>query len=505
MRVRALIFLVVALAALYAASLILFVTPRLDAWDLLIWLALGAILIVIVLSLLRRRFWSPLARLEEALVRLASGDLDAQLPVEHPDELGRLSAHFNEMARVLRDRAEENGRFAAGGELLAGVAHEVNNPLMAIAALAEMRMDDPGLPEPQREEMREILGQARRASKLLRGLLRFVRASERHISRIDLNDVVRGALDLVSYRFSVDEIQLGGRLDPLLPVVQGDPIRLEQVLVNLLSNAIDAMRAVPAPRRLVVDTWVEDEAVFVAVQDSGRGVPAELAKRLFLPFATTKGRRGTGLGLYVSRQLIRESGGELSLVSNPGEGARFVFHLPAAPAEPAASPRPAARLPSPQARVASPAPPSAATAPAPATSGIVDSTAGGTLEGIRVLLVDDEEVIRRPLARFLERRGAKVVEAADGEEALATIERVEPDVILADLRMPRLGGAELHDHLRRSRPALAERVLFLSGDLSQLDDAGAHGVTPARVLAKPVELRELEKRLVEFLGNRPKC
>src|SRR2546425_12634545 len=129
---------------------------------------------------------------------------------------------------------------------------------MAIAVHAENRLADPTISEEHRGEMTQILRQTRRATKLLRGLLRFVRATEREVTHVNLNDVVRGALDLVSYRFGVDEITVGGRLDATLPPVQGDAIKLEQVVVNLVANAIDALRAVTPPRHLSVDTWVRD-------------------------------------------------------------------------------------------------------------------------------------------------------------------------------------------------------------------------------------------------------
>lgn len=451
--------------------------------DTLLWLALGVIAIPLAVSILRRRFWEPLRALEAGLTQVAEGDLNTEVAVQRVDEIGRLAQHFNAMTRVLRDRAHEQGRFVAAGELLAGVAHEVNNPLMAIAAHAENRLADPTIPEEQRGEMTQILRQARRATKLLRGLLRFVRATEQEVTRVNLNDVVRGALDLVSYRFGVDEITVGGRLDPNLPPVQGDAVKLEQVVVNLLANAIDALRAIKPPRHLAVDTSVADGRASVVVADNGRGVAPEIAPRLFLPFATTKGRRGTGLGLYISRQIARDAGGELALVSPAGEGggASFVLSLPLVEAaaeqlEPAAA-APAAPLAGP-----------------PRT--------GGSLAGLRVLIVDDEEAIRRPMARFLARRGAQVEEAGDGEEALARLAGQPADVILADLRMPRMGGIELYGRLEDQHPALAARVMFLSGDVSQLAEPGNTPVPRERVLVKPVELAELERRIVEFVAGR---
>ena len=439
--------------------------------DTIAWLVVGLLFVPALTYVVRRRVWRPLRELEVGLAEVADGDLTVGVPVRGSDELGRLAEHFNAMTRVLRDRAEEQGRFAAAGELLAGVAHEVNNPLMAIAAHAENRLADPAFEGEQRSEMTQILRQARRATKLLRGLLRFVRATEREVTNVNLNDVVRGGLDLLSYRFGVDEITVGGRLDANLPPVEGDAVKLEQVVVNLLANAIDSLRAVPPPRHLTVDTWVQDAQVSVAVGDNGRGVAPEIAPRLFRPFATTKGRRGTGLGLYISRQIAREAGGDLALTSPPGFGARFVLSLPVGPVSPpATSPVPAAAQP-----------------------------AVGSLAGLRVLIVEDEEAVRRPMVRYLTRRGAEVDEAADGVEGLARLRAQAANVILADLRMPRMGGVELYSQLEEERPELAARVLFLSGDVSQLAQPGNTPVPRERVLVKPVELAELERRIIAFV------
>lgn len=438
--------------------------------------------------------------MEGGLARVTGGDLTARLPDPTDDELGRLAALFNEMTGVLRDRAEEQGRFAAAGELLAGVAHEVNNPLMAIAAQAEMRLADAGVVGETRDEMMQILRQARRASKLLRGLLRFVRAGERQTTAVNLNDAVRGALDLVSYRFGVDEIEVAGTLDSKLPLVEGDPIRLEQVLVNMLSNALDAMRTMSPPRRLTVDSWSDGAVVYVAVRDTGPGVPQEFRTRLFKPFATTKGRRGTGLGLYISRELVREVGGSLVLDATARGGARFVVSLPAATGF--GDGAPAARSDTPAEPVVVSVPHAGSGDHAAAAEPRVSAAgAPAALGGVRVLLVDDERDVRQPIVRFLSLRGALVVEAGDGEAALQRLEDGDVDVIIADLRMPRLGGVGLYERLQRERPRLAERVLFLSGDISQLAEPGNTPVPRERVLVKPLELRELEVRIAEFLRD----
>jgi len=472
---------VVVAAMVYGAALTLALTGNIGSATGIVVLIVGAVLLPVALFIVRRRIWTPLTQIERAIQGVSEGDLSTQVPVMRDDELGTVATHFNHMTRALRDRAEEQGRFAAAGELLGGVAHEVNNPLMAIASHAELRLADGNLPAEQRNEMQSILRQAQRAAKLLRGLLRFVRAGEKRTAAVNMNDVVRSAIDLVSYRFTIDEISIEGRLDPELPTVVGDANRLEQVIVNLLSNALDALRSVKPPRRLIVDSFIDDTGgrVCVTVTDNGPGVASEIAQRLFRPFASTKGIRGTGLGLYISRQLVREAEGELDLVKQSEPGARFLVWLPCA-------------------REAVPRAPAAAPQATPALPAATKS-----LSGIRVLLVDDEELIRRPMGRFLSKRGAEIREAGDGQAGLERLqEGYDPHVILADLRMPRMDGAEFYERLQRDRPALAERVLFLSGDITHLAGRGLAEVPRDRVLVKPVELAELERRIAAFVREK---
>jgi CheY-like chemotaxis protein/anti-sigma regulatory factor (Ser/Thr protein kinase) len=284
----------------------------------------------------------------------------------------------------------------------------------------------------------------------------------------------------VSYRFLIDEITIEGKLDPTLPTVIGDANRLEQVLVNLLSNALDALKTVKPPRRLIVDSFIDDTGgrVCVTVTDNGPGIAPEIAPRLFRPFATTKGAKGTGLGLYISRQILREAEGELDVVRRDS-GTQFLMWVPttgqAVPSTPAVVPQPA----------------------------VPASSDAKSLAGIRVMLLDDEELVRRPMARFLTKRGAEIRDAGDGEAAFELIAAgFEPHVILADLRMPRMDGAEFYLHLQSLRPALAERVIFLSGDITHLAGRGLAEVPRDRVLVKPVELSELEQRILTFVREK---
>jgi signal transduction histidine kinase/CheY-like chemotaxis protein len=450
----------------------------------IIWLGIGLLFLPTVLLLAYSRLGAPLRALEAGLTQVADGDLHAQVPVRHADEIGRLAGHFNQMTLVLRERAEEQGRFAAAGELIAGVAHEVNNPLMAISAIAQQRLEDGDLRADDRQDLTQILRQSRRAGKLLSGLLRFARSgSEPRAETAKLGKVLREAIDLVSYQFGVAEITLDAGIDPNLPRVYGDPARLEQVFVNLLSNAIHAVRQVTPPRTITIASGQDADGVWLTLTDNGPGIPATLHRRLFRPFVTTKGRQGTGLGLYISRQILRDAGGEIEADTAPEGGARFTLRLRAAEGgDWLTTPRD-------QVRPGTPA----------------------TLQGIRILVVDDEVALRRPIARFLVRRGAVVEEAGDGVEALERIAALEGklDALLADLRMPRMDGVALFAELRARYPALADRVVFLSGDLSHLTSgsqtmrAGESAIPADRILLKPVSLEEVETRLLQVVQQAP--
>lgn len=439
------------------------------------WIVLGIILVPLVLWLLHQRLERPLDQLEDALARVADGDLSVRLEVHREDELGRLARHFNQMTKVLRERAAEQGRFAAAGALLADVAHEVNNPLMAIGALAESRLQDKGMTPELREELDQILRQSRRAGKLLSGLLRFVRPPDGRQSAVPVHDVLQGALDLVTHQLVALDVTLETSFSPGDPPwVVGDPARLEQVFVNLFSNALDAMRTMPTSRRLMVSTAIRAGQVGVTVADAGPGVSPEVADQVFRPFVSTKGKSGTGLGLYISRQIVREMSGDLILAPQvAGEGARFVATFPVALPEAIA----------------------ALTAPMPRVGASGPITGVLPLHGLRVLLVEDEEAVRRPVARYLARRGAEVAEAGHGEEALVRVRDFHPDVIVADLRMPVMDGLEFYQHLRAEDPRLADRLLFLSGDFSRLETLDGLTIPADRQLLKPVDLELLERRV----------
>lgn len=431
------------------------------------WLALGACLVWYLAYLTRQRLIMPLDRLERGLTQLSSGDLEARIP-ESQDELGRLASVFNSASDVLRRRAEEQGRFAAAGQLLADVAHEVNNPLMAILGTAEAGLAASDLKPESRTDLELIRDQAFRAGQLLSGLLRFVRVGDEPPEIVALSTVVARAIDLVAYQFPLHSIECVTQFAPETKPVRAAATRLEQVMVNLLTNAVQAMSTISGRRQVEVRVFQNGSWSCVSVRDIGPGVSPEIRDRLFQPFATTKGDRGTGLGLYICRRIAREGGGDLSYI-DARPGAQFLLTLPSC--EPA--------IPT----------------PVPHVRDITISNTG-QLAGINILLVDDEDGVRTAIARYLRRSGAIVREATHGRDALTQVEVERPDVVLLDLRMPVMDGYAFMAEVNESRPWLEPRVLVLSGDLAAGNSENPP-VPAARMMAKPVVLQDLVRRLKE--------
>lgn len=431
------------------------------------WLALGACLVWYLAYLTRQRLIIPLDRLEHGLTQLSSGDLEARIP-ESQDELGRLANVFNSAIDVLRRRAEEQGRFAAAGQLLADVAHEVNNPLMAILGTAETSLAATDLKPESRTDLELIRDQAFRAGQLLSGLLRFVRVGDEPPEIVALSTVVARAIDLVAYQFPLHSIECVTQFSPDTKPVRAAATRLEQVMVNLLTNAVQAMSTISGRRQVEVRVFQNGSWSCVSVRDIGPGVSQDIRERLFQPFATTKGDRGTGLGLYICRRIAREGGGDLSY-TDARPGAQFLLTLPSC--EPA--------IPTPVPRVRD-----------------ITISNTGQLAGINILLVDDEDGVRTAIARYLRRSGAIVREASHGRDALTQVEEERPDVVLLDLRMPVMDGYAFMAEVNESRPWLEPRVLVLSGDLAAGNSENPP-VPAARMMAKPVVLQDLVRRLKE--------
>jgi two-component system NtrC family sensor kinase len=371
--------------------------------------------------------------------------------------------------REMRARLMETERLAAVGELVAGVAHEVNNPLSSISAFAQLLQRDSDLSLAQRESIDVIRAETARASQVVRDLLAFARRSAPQREPLDLNQLLERTLRLRNYELRSNNVQLSLALSPSLPAVIADARQLQQVVLNLVTNAIQAM-AGDGGGTLLVMTRADGSRVVLEVNDSGPGIPAALRARVFEPFFTTKPEgEGTGLGLSVSYGIITAHGGTIALAepTDGATGARFVVSLPGI--DERAAPRPSGELPAVAVR-----------------SG---------LAGLRVLFVDDEAAIRSGFEAFGRLRGFQVISAGDGRAALDALQRTSVDAVVSDLRMPGMDGVALYHALHDDLPGLAARTVFITGDLVTMGGGAAQRLRQP-VLTKPFSFERLEQTLI---------
>jgi signal transduction histidine kinase/BarA-like signal transduction histidine kinase len=366
-------------------------------------------------------------------------------------------------------------KMAALGQTISGVAHELNNPLATIQSWAERLSQRPTLEEPVRRGLDTILSEAERAARIVRNLLTFARKRQTTRAMVDVNQVVRETLALRAYEQRVTNVTVIDALAAGLPHVFADGHQVQQVLLNLVINAEQAMLAAHGRGTLVVRTWhdMERESVGLEINDDGPGVPDDLQPKIFDPFFTTKEvGKGTGLGLTVAYAIVQEHGGRIRLQSRPGSGASFYVELPVSGARLPPPPLPRGRLETP-----------------------IDAVAVAS-----ILVVEDEAQLASAVVDALRDVGYVVDYAADGEEALAKVHTQAYDLVVCDLKMPRLDGKAFYRELEAAAPALATRVIFVTGDVAGTDAEQFLKESGCRWLAKPFRLRDLLKTVREALA-----
>jgi len=379
---------------------------------------------------------------------------------------------LDDQSRDLYQQLLQAEKMAALGQTISGVAHELNNPLATILSWAE-RLSDKTLDGATRRGVDVILGEADRAARIVRNLLTFARKRQSTRTMIDVNQVVSDTLALRAYEHKLTNITVVAALASGIPQVFADPHQIQQVLLNLVINAEQAMLSANGRGSLAVRTWhsAEDDSVVVEINDDGPGVPVDMKTKIFDPFFTTKEvGKGTGLGLTVAYAIVQEHGGQIRVDSRPGRGASFVVELPVSGGETAARPvRP----------------------PAPSMEAV---------RGASVLLVEDERALAAAVGDALTDAGLQVDYAGDGEEALACVRQKTYDAIVCDLKMPRVDGMTLYRAIAAATPALARRVIFVTGDVAGTDAERFLEDSGCRWLAKPFRLGDLLRAVRETLA-----
>lgn len=444
-------------------------------------LMLGAIAVLtgaLVGFALSRQITRPLENLLQASRQMERGDFEFPIVAQGKDEVAELTRAFAQMRKSLRVSREgilRSARMEAVGRLAGGIAHDFNNLVMIIRGYSDLLLET--ATSANRSHIEEIKRAGDRASGLTRQLLAFSRKQVLEPEVLDLNHTVRGMLKMLRLLLG-ENIELLTSLSDQIGRVKADPGQVEQVIMNLAVNARDAL---PGRGKMIIETQScnLDEAyaaslnevapghyVLLAVTDTGCGMNSETLAQIFEPFFTTKEPgKGTGLGLSTVYGIVKQSRGHITVYSEVGVGTTFKVYLPAVD-QPALScqAQPELALPSGQ----------------------------GT-----VLLVEDEDPLRALAAEALKRLGYHVLAAANGLEALVAADRHpgEINIVVTDIVMPRMGGPELVEKLRRKRQSFS--VIFMSGYTEAAVLENANIGKDAILLNKPFSTETLARKMLE--------
>jgi len=379
-----------------------------------------------------------------------------------------------EALRASQDKLVKSEKMAAIGKLVAGVAHELNNPLTSIIGIAQL-LQSGTLGVEVKQDLEKLVAEAHRAGKIVRSLLDFSRQQRPERHPVFVDDILNSTLKILAYELESRNIECRSRLAGTLPATMADANQLQQVFVNLINNAYEAMYEAKGGGLLTVTSELmelqrpdqrgapQPRAISVCIVDNGPGISKELQSQIFDPFFTTKSLgKGTGLGLSVCHGIIGEHGGQISVESTPGEGTRFYVQIPVVAIEDSDK--------------------QDTDTPQPA----VEKRGIGHL-----LVVEDDEVVRTMVVRVLEKVGYQVDTGTDGLKALEKIESADFDLVICDVRMPRLNGIDLYKRLASVGPEIPARFLFITGDTVSAETIGFIEANGIPYLGKPFEIQDL--------------
>jgi len=362
------------------------------------------------------------------------------------------------------------------GEVISGVAHELNNPLSGVLGFSQLlvaRHPD----SPVTRDVEKIYESAQRCQKIVKNLLSFARVHKPERKYLGINGIIDKTLELRRYQLQVNDIEVIRDFDPELPRTMLDFHQVQQVLLNLVNNAQHAMMAHrEQPGRLSVRTRVVGEVIEVQVSDNGEGMTEDTLERVFDPFFTTKEPgRGTGLGLSVSYGIVKEHGGRIYARTRSGRGSTFVIEFPIR----------------------------RESVESEETGHEVEPNAlGHAGSGSRLLVVDDEPMILDLIVDLFQDQDVKVDTAGNGSEACRKIKQQAYDVVLTDVRMPQMNGLDLYSEILGMRPEMQGRVIFMTGDLIDEEISGFIARVSALSIPKPLEIPVVLSAVAETLERR---
>ena len=384
----------------------------------------------------------------------------------------------------MREKLMHAEKLSVVGQLISGVAHELNNPLTSVLGFSQL-LQGKGIDGQANADVRMVWQSAQRAVRIVQNLRSIARRTKLKPSFVDVNEIIESTVELLDYELEVHDIEVRREFDLELPWTMADPHQVQQLLLNLMTNAFHAMRDADGKgvltlrtatrRRPGPDEGEPIEVIQVQIRDTGPGIPEAVMPHIFEPFFTTKAvGKGTGLGLAISKGIVENHNGTIHVSNKPRvdatselTGAVFTVELPVVER------------------------------PADYASAEVVQAQLQVISGLRLLIVDDEEATRTLLERVFEPDGYTITGAKDGKEALDKLSSQEFDILVADLRMPRMSGQELFWHVERNWPKLATNTIFITGDIISPGTKHFLDRTDKPVLIKPFTVEEIRVAVAE--------
>ena len=439
-----------------------------------------------------QRATEPLRELQESATAVGRGDFSRRVKILSDDEFGKLAEAFNQMTenieisqaklkhtvetlKTTQSQLIQSEKLSAVGEFVAGVAHELNNPLAAVMGFSEM-LKNAEVGEKNRRHVELIYKSAERCQKIVQSLLSFARRQAPERKPVQVNKLTEDVLEMVAYPLRTSNVKVISHFSPKLPMVLADGHQIQQVILNVINNARQAIEAHQNSGRITVTTHHDSGKVRISIHDNGPGIKPENLRRIFDPFFTTKEvGKGTGLGLSLCYGIIHEHGGHISATSEPGHGATFTIELPALNHDTDFEKK----------------------------QFIGESPSTDRREGLgkKILAVDDEEALLHMIKEELTQHSYEVTTVPNGETALRAMREKKFDLIVCDLKMPGINGRQVYERLREESPETCRRMIFVTGDIvgDQLRTFLEKEKRPC--IAKPFALSELRNTIKTTLAT----
>ncbi len=379
---------------------------------------------------------------------------------------------MTERAR-LEQQLRQSEKLSALGHMISGIAHELNNPLAVIKGYLELILAHHDLPEATRADLTKVANESNRAAKLVRNFLVFAREQPAHRANVDFNELIERVALLRKFDLLVAGVEVQFDLAPQLPSTQADPDQIQQLVVNLMNNSMQAIAPLARPGIIRLGTQQKDNLIHVTIEDNGPGVPKELESKIFEPFFTTKDvGTGTGLGLSIAHSIMTEHQGRIFYRTSVLGGAGFVLEFPVTEAKPA---------------------------PAISTDTQFFFKDKPPTQSARILVLDDEKVLAEMLGEMLSHLGHQITLCHLPMQALDLIRKEKFDVILSDFRMPILDGHQFHTEVSKIDPALAHRIIFLTGDVVNEETQSFLASIGNPHLSKPFQLDAVRRAVTQVI------